>query len=112
MGKWKRPENQFESSLEQRYWYYLFRILCVIGVISGLLNTIVNIVATNAGTAYESETHPLLYLPYSFIGGFSLGAVLTLWGLIILFGIYEIVFFGKKFFQKISGSRRKNQPIA
>ncbi len=102
MGKWKRPEDQIESSLEQRYWFFLFRILAIIGVIGGVINTVVNIFAVNAGTEYVSETHPLLYLPYSFIGGFSLAAVLTLWGVVILFAFYELYFFGRKFINSIS----------
>ena len=109
MGKWKRPEDRIESFREQRYWFFLFRILGSIGVICGLLNTIINIFAVNAGTAYESATHPLLYFPYSFIGGFSLGVVFTLWGIIILFGLYELFYFGKKFYYLISRSPKEKQ---
>ncbi|MCK4847667.1 MAG: hypothetical protein KAT16_01440, partial [Candidatus Heimdallarchaeota archaeon] len=50
---------------------------------------------------HDSVTHPLLYLPYSFLGGFSLTAILLLWVVIILFAIIELCFFGWKITQRL-----------
>ncbi len=92
-GKWNRPEYQIESALEAKFWYYLFRILIIIGLITGILNTVINYIAISAGNvSYPSESG-ILYYPYSFIGGFALGALLSLWILIIFLAIIEVVWF-------------------
>lgn len=109
-GKWNRPEYKIESSLEAKFWYYLFRILVIIGLLTGILNTIINFLAINAGNvSYPSESG-ILYYPYSFIGGFALGALLSLWGLIIFLAIIEIGWFIRNMLQfvikKLSSTER------
>ncbi|MHA1973899.1 MAG: hypothetical protein ACTSW1_12955 [Candidatus Hodarchaeales archaeon] len=110
MGKWKRPEDQIESDLERKYWYYFFRVVIAVGLIGGLINTGVNIFAVLNGTAYESATHFLLYIPYSFIGGFALASVLVLWAIVIGMGVFEVLYFVWKIW-KILSSLFKGQHL-
>ena len=100
-GKWRRPEDQIESKLEEKFWYYLFRILLIIGSISGIINILVNLQAINAGKITYPAESGFLYYPYSFIGGFALGALLSLWILIILLATVEIAWFIHSFIQFI-----------
>ncbi|NHJ40340.1 MAG: hypothetical protein FK731_09940 [Asgard group archaeon] len=103
-GKWNRPEDQIESSIEAKYWFYLFRILFITGFIGGIISTIINLIAFNSGVMTENESG-ILFLPYSFLAGFVLTAVLILWIIILLFGLIIVAHFFKVLYLKFFAAK-------
>ncbi|MFW9992435.1 MAG: hypothetical protein ACFFD4_10340 [Candidatus Odinarchaeota archaeon] len=96
MGKMRKVEDIEESVFEQKFWYILFRVTIGIGTVVGIINVFINAFGVFTGKLDLPDSGILLFLPYSFIGGFALGALILLWLLVVALGVYEIIWFTNK----------------